>query len=63
LTIKTEEPIAIGCLIANIKDTDGNLILDDQIWQVTTLVPVFNAFNAIESYRSRATKFQGELNV
>lgn len=63
LSIRTDEPIAIGCLIANIKDADGNLILDDQVWQVTTLSPVFNAFNTIESYRSRATKFQGELNV
>jgi hypothetical protein len=63
LTLKTDEPVAIGCLVANIKDRNGNLILDDQIWQITTLNPVFNAFNSIENYRSRATKFQGELNV
>lgn len=61
MTIKCDEPIALGCLISNIKDSNGNLILDDIIWQVNGLEPVLNAFNNIESYRLRAVKFQGTL--
>lgn len=61
MTIKTGEPIQTGSLIANIKDVDGTLILDDTIWQVSVIVPVLNAFNSIDSYRLRATRFQGEL--
>jgi hypothetical protein len=61
MTIKIDQPIAIGSLIANIKDANGNLILDDMIWQINGLEPVLNAFNNIESYRLRAVKFQGTI--
>ena len=61
LTIRCDQPIAIGSLIANIKDTNGNLILDDAIWQISGLEPILNAFNAIESYRMKAVKYQGTL--
>lgn len=61
LTIRSDQPIAIGSLIANIKDSTGNLILDDAIWQISGLEPVLNAFNAIESYRMKAVKYQGTL--
>lgn len=63
ITFKTEEPLPIGSLVANVKDSNGNLILDDLIWQISTLSPVFSPFNSIQFYRSRATVFQGELNV
>ena len=61
LTILSDEPFPIGCLIANIKDADGNLILDDQIWQISNLQPVLNAFNTLESYTMRAVKYQGTI--
>lgn len=61
LTIRSDQPLAIGSLIANIKDSTGNLILDDTIWQISGLEPVLNAFNAIESYRMKAVKYQGTL--
>lgn len=61
LTIKTDEAIQIGSLISNITDVDGTPILADIVWQVTNISPVLNAFNAIESYRLRAIKYQGEL--
>jgi|688.fasta_scaffold99259_4 hypothetical protein len=61
MTIKTEEPVTTGSLIKNIRDADGNLILDDQTWQVAASEPVLNAFNTIESYRLRVYKFQGEI--
>jgi hypothetical protein len=61
MTIRTDQPVAVGSLIANIKDSDGNLILDDTIWQISNLEPVLNAFNSVESYRLRAVKFQGTI--
>ena len=61
MTFKTDEPLPIGSLVANIKDANGDLILDDMVWRVETLSPVFNPFNSIENYRSRASKYQGEL--
>ena len=61
LTIKTDEPVPIGSLIANIKDVNGNLILDDIIWQVSGIQPALNAFNTVESYRLAAVKFQGTI--
>jgi len=61
MTIKTDEPVALGSLIANIKDANGDLILDDMIWQVNGLEPILNAFSNIESYRLRAVKFQGVI--
>ena len=62
MTFRTDEPLPIGSLVANIRDANGDLVLDDMIWQVSTLSPVFNPFNSIENYRSRATKYQGQIN-
>jgi hypothetical protein len=61
MTIRSDEPIQIGWLIADIKDANGNPILDDTVWQVTNLEPVMSAFNTIDSYRVRAVKFQGTI--
>jgi hypothetical protein len=61
MIIKCDEPIQIGSVISNIKDSNGNLILDDIAWQINNLEPILNAFNNIESYRMKAVKFQGTL--
>jgi hypothetical protein len=61
LGVKCEQPIPINSVIANIKDTNGELILDDSAWQIVGLEPVLNAFSSIESYRMKAVKFQGTL--
>jgi hypothetical protein len=61
LIIKTDEPIQIGSLIKDIRDSDGNLILDDMTWQVSNLSPLLNAFNTLDSFRLRAVKFQGTI--
>lgn len=61
MTIRTEEPIAVGSLIKNIKDANGNLILDDTIWQISNLQPILNAFNLVSEYRLTAVKFQGQI--
>lgn len=61
LSIRCDQPVPIGCLIANIKDADGNLILDDQVWQISSLQPVLNSFNTIESYQMKTVKFQGVI--
>lgn len=61
LSIRCDQPIPIGCLIANIKDADNNLILDDQVWQISSLQPVLNSFNTIESYQMKTVKFQGVI--
>ncbi len=61
MTIRAEQPLQIGSLLKDIKDADGNLILDNSIWQISNLEPVMNAFNTIESYKMRAVKFQGTI--
>jgi hypothetical protein len=61
LSIRCDQPIPIGCLIANIKDANGNLILDDQVWQISSLQPVLNSFNTIESYQMKTVKYQGVI--
>lgn len=61
LSVRCDQPLPIGTLIANIKDADGNLILDDQVWQISSLQPVLNSFNTIESYQMKTVKFQGTL--
>ena len=61
MTIRSEQPVAKGSLIANIKDSTGNLILDDTIWQISNLEPVLNPFNTVESYKMRAVKYQGTI--
>jgi hypothetical protein len=61
LSVRCDQPLPIGCLIANIKDADGKLILDDQVWQISSLQPVLNSFNTIESYQMKTVKYQGNL--
>lgn len=61
LSIRCDQPLPIGCLIANIKDANNNLILDDQVWQISSLQPVLNSFNTIESYQMKTVKYQGNL--
>jgi hypothetical protein len=61
LIIRCDQPIPIGSLVANIKDTNENLILDDSIWQITSLQPVLNAFNSVEHYTMKTVKYQGIL--
>ena len=61
LTIRSDQPVAIGSLIANIKDSTGNLILDDTVLQISALEPVLNAFNNVEGYRMSAVKYQGTI--
>jgi hypothetical protein len=61
MTIRSDEPLAIGFLIKDIKDANGNLILGDSVWQISTLQPILNAFNTIESYLMKAVKYQGTL--
>lgn len=61
MVIRTDQPIAVGSLISNIKDSNGNLILDDTTWQISNLEPILNAFNNVEGYRLRAVKFQGTI--
>lgn len=61
MTIRCSEPLAIGFLIKDIKDQNGNLILSDSIWQINSIQPVINAFNAIDSYTMKAIKYQGTL--
>lgn len=62
VNVISKEPLPIGSLIANIKDANDNLVLDDMIWQIQTLIPVFDNFNNIVFYRSRASKYQGQIN-
>lgn len=59
MTIRCDEPLALGMLIVNIKDANNNLILSDAAWQISTIQPVLNAFNTIESYVMKAVKFTG----
>lgn len=61
LTIRSNQPLPIGSVIANIKDSSGNLILDDSAWQISTLQPVLNSFNTLEYYSMKTVKYQGTL--
>lgn len=61
MTIRGDEPLAIGFLIKDIKDSNNNLILSDTVWQISSVQPVLNAFNAIDSYTMKAVKYQGDL--
>ena len=61
LSVRCDEPLPIGCLIGNIKDSNGKLILDDQVYQISSLQPVLNSFNTIESYQMKTVKFQGQI--
>jgi hypothetical protein len=61
MTIRCDEPLAIGFLVKDIKDANDNLILSESTWQISSLQPVLNAFNTIESYVMKAEKYQGSL--
>ncbi len=61
LNITTDEPMVIGNLLANIKDRENVPILGDMVWQISTAIPMLNAFGNVDSYRSRAVKYQGEI--
>jgi len=61
MTIRCDEPLAIGFVIKDVKDANGNLILSESSWQISSLQPVLNAFNTIESYVMKAEKYQGTL--
>lgn len=61
MLIKSDEPITIGCLVANITDSNNNIILDNAIWQINGVEPVLSSFNTIEEYRHKANKFQGTI--
>jgi hypothetical protein len=61
LTIRSDQPIAIGYLVANIKDSNSSLILDDTVWQISSLQPVLNSFSTIEHYTMKTVKYQGIL--
>lgn len=61
MVIRCEEPLELGTILANIKDSTGNFILDNSNWQINNLQPIFNSFNTVESYRMAASKYQGEI--
>ena len=61
MSIKCDEPLAIGFLIKDIIDNNDNLILADTSWQIDSLLPVLNAFNTIDSYRMTAIKYEGTI--
>jgi len=61
MSLRCDEPLAIGFLIKEIKDANNNLILADTIWQISSIQPILNAFGSIESYVMKAVKFQGTL--
>lgn len=61
MIIRCEQPFELGTVIANIKDSNDEPILEGTNWQINNLQPIFNSFNTVESYRMAATKFQGIL--
>jgi hypothetical protein len=61
LNIVTDEPMVIGNLLSNIKDRQNVSILGDMVWQISTAIPMLNAFGNVDSYKSRAVKYQGDI--
>lgn len=61
LNIVTDEPMVIGYLLSNIKDRQNVSILGDMVWQISTAIPMLNAFGNVDSYKSRAIKYQGDI--
>jgi hypothetical protein len=61
LNLTTDEPMVVGFLLANIKDREGTPILGDMVWQISTSTPLLNAFGNVDNYKSRAVKYQGEI--
>lgn len=61
MTIRSDEPLAVGFILKDIRDANGELILSDSAWQISSVQPVLNAFNTIESYNMKAVKYQGTL--
>lgn len=56
-----DQPLPIASLIADIKDSNNNLILDQTVWQISSLQPVLNAFGNVEEYRMTLIKYQGTI--
>jgi hypothetical protein len=61
LSVRAEQPLAIGTVIANLVDSTGSLVLDDMKFQVVGLQPVVNSFNTIEEYSMKLAKWIGVL--
>lgn len=61
LNIVTNEPMVIGNLLSNIKDRENISILGDMVWQISSAIPMLNAFGNVDSYKSRAVKYQGDI--
>jgi hypothetical protein len=61
MIIRCEQPFELGTILKNIKDSNNQEILENSVWQVNNLQPIFNAFNTVESYRMAATKYQGTI--
>lgn len=61
MIIRSQEVFPVGTVIKDIKDADGNNILDDSAWQISSTTPILNAFNVIESYRMKAIPYIGDL--
>jgi hypothetical protein len=61
LNLVTDEPMVIGYLLLNIKDRENTPILGDMVWQISTAIPMLNAFGNVDSYKSRAVKYQGDI--
>lgn len=61
MTIKSEQPLAVGWVLTNIKDVNKEEILEGTKWQISSLEPVMSSFNNVETYRMKAVKFQGNI--
>lgn len=59
--VRSDEPLAIGFLIKEIRDAAGNLILADTVWQINSIQPVLDAFNNLQGYTMNAIKYQGTV--
>lgn len=61
LNLTTDEPMALGYVLLNIKDREQTPIFGDMAWQISTSSPILNAFGNVEAYKSKAIKYQGEI--
>ncbi len=61
LNLITDEPMVVGYLLSNIKDRQNTPILGDMVWQISSAIPMLNAFGNVDSYKSRAVKYQGDI--
>lgn len=61
MTISSDTNIPASSVIKNIKDIDGNLILDDTAWLINITTPSVDSFNSVSGYLSYASEFTGTL--